>query len=325
MQEVAGEIHHQTETNPEEEEGGLATRDQVSEQLEEEMTVINLTKTKEEEENEEDVVKTSEEEQETGNRNQETQQDPEETTVVKRPMINQENCDHQYSSGDYKHQAKEVAEEEQQEEEEEEPEEEEEEEEAEERVVHRDNDALYALSPHTQGSEPEMSLREEKICTPMTEEDEDEEELEEEEEQEEERQEQDNRHEKEEGELMIEEDEDDQDSIKASPATVVIEVRSEEEDDEDDDEEEEEEDEDGVEQDRVSEGSGITDDSENWDMSRGNLGLLEKAIALKAEEVKGGQEVQSSPEYHPYSSSSKGSQGAGTARRTAYYSKGESF
>uniref|UniRef100_H3CFG4 Myelin transcription factor 1 n=1 Tax=Tetraodon nigroviridis TaxID=99883 RepID=H3CFG4_TETNG len=41
----------------------------------------------------------------------------------------------------------------------------------------------------------------------------------------------------------------------------------------------------------------ITDDSENWDMSRGNLGLLEKAIALKAGEV--AEEVQSSPEYLP--------------------------
>ncbi|KAK1898555.1 Myelin transcription factor 1 [Dissostichus eleginoides] len=35
---------------------------------------------------------------------------------------------------------------------------------------------------------------------------------------------------------------------------------------------------------------GITDDSENWDMTRGNLGLLEQAIALK--EVKDKKEVK---------------------------------
>ena len=306
-QEVTCESQEETNTEEEEEEeqqqpADLGTSDQLSAPLEGETTVIKLPEKKDEEE----VANTNEEARE------EKRLVPEETVVMERPAINQENSDHQYSSGDYKQQAKELAEEQQ--------EEEEEEEEPEESVVHHDTHTLYTLSPHIQGSETEVSLREEKLCTPVTEEDEDEEDLEEE--QEEDRgEEENNRQEKEEGELMIEEDEDDQDSTKTSPATVVIEVRSEEEDDDD----EEEEEEDGVEQDRVSEGSGITDDSENWDMSRGNLGLLEKAIALKAGEGKGGEEVQSSPEYHPYSSPSKSSQGATAARRAAACSKGEAF
>uniref|UniRef100_A0A8C7QUN8 Myelin transcription factor 1a n=1 Tax=Oncorhynchus mykiss TaxID=8022 RepID=A0A8C7QUN8_ONCMY len=84
-------------------------------------------------------------------------------------------------------------------------------------------------------------------------------------------------------------EEEDQDSHKASPTTVVIEIRSEEE-------EEEEED------DCLSQGSGVTDDSETWDMTRGNLGLLEQAIALKAEQVRGPNDDQQSTEDQRYHS-----------------------
>uniref|UniRef100_A0A3B5KZE3 Myelin transcription factor 1 domain-containing protein n=1 Tax=Xiphophorus couchianus TaxID=32473 RepID=A0A3B5KZE3_9TELE len=127
----------------------------------------------------------------------ESQRNVAEETEIRRQMIRQENSDHQYSSGDYKNQAKE--------------------------------------SKPIENNETE-------------EEEEDEEDAEEEEEEE-------------------EEDEDD---------GAVEEEEEEEEEDEDR----------GEELDRVSEGSGVTDDSENWDMTRGNLGLLEQAIALKAEEEK---------------------------------------
>nr|XP_040049054.1 myelin transcription factor 1 isoform X1 [Gasterosteus aculeatus aculeatus] len=318
------EQHQQDETEEEqEEEGQLLIKDQSSELPEE---ARGLAGTKEEEEEEVDEEKEAVEQQK-------RQEGIVQEKVTERHMMSQENSDHQYSSGDYNHQAKESAKdqsvrEEPEEDENEDKEDEEEEEEVgeeEEREVHQEIHSPSTLSPQTQGSEAEMSLREEKICTPMIEEEDDEDEREEEEE---------------EGlgkdvEEVVEEEEEDRDSSKASPTTVVIEVRSEEEDDQDDEEEEEEEEEDddvdededeeeeyeGEEQDRVSEGSGITDDSENWDMTRGNLGLLEQAIALKAEEVKGGQEAGSSPDYQPYSTSSKGSEPASLARRTAHYSK----
>uniref|UniRef100_UPI0037E8CA61 myelin transcription factor 1-like isoform X2 n=1 Tax=Semicossyphus pulcher TaxID=241346 RepID=UPI0037E8CA61 len=321
-------VDHQleeSETKQEEEEevGQLVTEDQPSEQAGEETEITELKETEEEEEEEEEVAEEEEEEE----KEEEEPQERQENIVEERQMMSQENSDHQYSSGDYNHHAKESTEEqskreEQEEEEDDEEEEEDEEEETEgdEREVHQEVDTPYTLSPHTQGSEAEVSLREEKVSTPMTEEEEEYEEQEEEREEEE-----DERQGKEEGEVLVEEEEEDRESSKGSPTTVVIEVRSEEDDDEDDEEEEEEEEdeeeEDGEEQDRVSEGSGITDDSENWDMTRGNLGLLEQAIALKAEEVKGGQESQSSPEYHPYSSSSKSSEPTTAPRRPSHYSK----
>ncbi|XP_054464907.1 myelin transcription factor 1 [Anoplopoma fimbria] len=308
--------HQQEETekkeDEQEEEGQLLTKDQSSEEPEEDGGVRVLRETKEEEEEEADEEKEEEEQQE-------RQENILEEKVIERHMVSQENSDHQYSSGDYNHQAKESTEDqrkEQEEEEEEEEEEEGEEEEGDEREIHQEIDTPYTLSPRTQGSETELSLREEKVSTPMTEEEEEDEDEREEEE--------DERQGEEVGEV---DEEEDRDSSKASPTTVVIEVRSEEDDDEDDDDEEEEEEEEeeedyeGDEQDRVSEGSGITDDSENWDMTRGNLGLLEQAIALKAEEVKGGQEARSSPDYQPYSTSSKSSEPAAVGRRTAHYSK----
>lgn len=79
------------------------------------------------------------------------------------------------------------------------------------------------------------------------------------------------------------------------------------------------------ERDRASEGSEITDDSENWDMTRGNLGLLEQAIALKAGEGRGQQDERA--DYLPYHSPSdrtptKPTDLMATARRSANYSKG---
>ncbi|XP_026222783.1 myelin transcription factor 1 isoform X2 [Anabas testudineus] len=296
----------------------LVIKEQPSEQPEQETRLSGLEETKEEKEKEAEEQEKEQEEQE------ESQENMGEERKVERQMISQENSDHQYSSGDYNHQAKDSTEQEttrDNEKNEEEDEEEEDVTEEEDREVHQDTDTCYTLSPRTQGSEAELSLREEKVSTPMTEAEDEDEDLEEEREEEE-----DERHRKEAGEVL-EEEEEDQDSSKGSPPTVIIDVHSEEDDeeeeDEDDDEEEEEEDEeeDVGEQDRISEGSGITDDSENWDMTRGNLGLLEKAIALKAEEVKGGQETRSSPDYQPYSSSSKSSEPAGAAHRSSHYSK----
>uniref|UniRef100_A0A8C7JCC2 Myelin transcription factor 1 n=1 Tax=Oncorhynchus kisutch TaxID=8019 RepID=A0A8C7JCC2_ONCKI len=128
---------------------------------------------------------------------------------------------------------------------------------------HQYSSGDYSRHPaKEEGDEEEEKKGEEKE---EEEEEEEKEEVEEEEEEEEEE-------ETEAGEV----EEEDHDSHKAPPTTVVIEIRSEEEE-----EEEEEED------DCLSQGSGVTDDSETWDMTRGNLGLLEQAIALKAEQVRG--------------------------------------
>ncbi|XP_038842211.1 myelin transcription factor 1-like, partial [Salvelinus namaycush] len=72
-------------------------------------------------------------------------------------------------------------------------------------------------------------------------------------------------------------------SHKASGASDIIEVRSEDsgKDYEDGDEEEEDD----------SLSQRWTDESETYDMTRGNLGLLEQAIALKAEQVKGPRDL----------------------------------
>ncbi|KAJ8257336.1 hypothetical protein GJAV_G00184500 [Gymnothorax javanicus] len=83
-------------------------------------------------------------------------------------------------------------------------------------------------------------------------------------------------------------------------ASVIIEVRSEgseKDDDEDEDGDDEEEDEDD---DSLSQKSVVTDESEMYDMTRGNLGLLEQAIALKAEQVKGPRELGRAPDHLRY-------------------------
>ncbi|KAK2852008.1 hypothetical protein Q5P01_008284 [Channa striata] len=308
-----------TETK-EESEDPLVVKDQSSEHAEE---ITRESKQTKEEEEEED--KEAEEEKSAEKEQQESQENTEDEREVESQIISQENSDHQYSSGDFNHQVKSSMEEQSKRDErddelgeEEEEEDVTEEEDREEREVHQDVDTPYTLSPHTQGSETELSLREEKVSTPKTEEEE------EDEDQEEREKEEDERHGKEAGEVVEEEEED-----QVSPPTVVIDVRSEddddeeeeEEEDEEEEEEEDEEEEEGEEQDRVSEGSGITDDSENWDMTRGNLGLLEQAIALKAEEGKDGQEAPRSPDYQPYGTSSKSSDPDAVAHRTAHYSK----
>uniref|UniRef100_A0A4W6BQ26 Myelin transcription factor 1 n=1 Tax=Lates calcarifer TaxID=8187 RepID=A0A4W6BQ26_LATCA len=85
-------------------------------------------------------------------------------------------------------------------------------------------------------------------------------------------------------------------SSSASPD--IIEVRSdksEEKDFDDLDGDDERDDEDSL-----SQRSTVTDESEMFDMTRGNLGLLEQAIALKAEQVKpaGPRELLRAPDIH---------------------------
>ncbi|KAF0036560.1 hypothetical protein F2P81_011872 [Scophthalmus maximus] len=85
-------------------------------------------------------------------------------------------------------------------------------------------------------------------------------------------------------------------SSSASPD--IIEVRSdksEEKDFEDVDGDDERDDEDSL-----SQRSTVTDESEMFDMTRGNLGLLEQAIALKAEQVRpaGPRELLRAPDIH---------------------------
>lgn len=125
-----------------------------------------------------------------------------------------------------------------------------------------------------------------------------------------------------------EDDERDDASDKDSP-TVVIELGSEGEEDEDeeeeDDGEEEEADEvDDDELDSMSQRSEVTDDSETYDMTRGNLGLLEQAIALKAEQNGHSSEESCSPEQqHYYSPEERMSKAMDITARRAYYGKGD--
>uniref|UniRef100_A0AAR2KGM9 Myelin transcription factor 1 domain-containing protein n=1 Tax=Pygocentrus nattereri TaxID=42514 RepID=A0AAR2KGM9_PYGNA len=128
-----------------------------------------------------------------------------------------------------------------------------------------------------------------------------------------------------------EEDEDEEDeeeaANKASP-TVVIELHSEGDDEEDEDEEEDEGEEEvdeaeDEEMDSVSHRSEVTDESETYDMTRGNLGLLEQAIALKAEQTGHSSEESHSPELQGYHSlEEKSSKLPDHAARRGYYSKG---
>lgn len=71
--------------------------------------------------------------------------------------------------------------------------------------------------------------------------------------------------------------------------------KSEEKDFEDVDGDDERDDEDSL-----SQRSTVTDESEMFDMTRGNLGLLEQAIALKAEQVRpaGPRELLRAPDIH---------------------------
>ncbi|KAL1021333.1 hypothetical protein UPYG_G00011900 [Umbra pygmaea] len=225
-------------------------------------------------------------------------EEEEEEEEEERQCVSQKNSDHQYSSGDYsRHQSKLQGEEEEEEEEEdkeeveeeveeeEEEEEDEDEKEEEEEKVLEEKEEMFHMVPATsldtssavqECEDPEEAPEEVKVGTPSTEDEEEEEEEEDE---------------AEAGEVVGEE----HDSHPASSTTVVIEVQSEEEEDEEEEEEEEEDD-------CLSQGSGVTDDSETWDMTRGNLGLLEQAIALKAEQVRGPHDEQQSPAHQRYHS-----------------------
>lgn len=125
-----------------------------------------------------------------------------------------------------------------------------------------------------------------------------------------------------------EEEEEDDASEKDSP-TVVIELGSEgeeeeEEEEEDDGEEEEADEVDDDELDSMSQRSEVTDDSETYDMTRGNLGLLEQAIALKAEQNGRSSEESCSPEQQRYHSpEERMSKAMDIAARRAYYGKGD--
>ncbi|XP_007246910.2 myelin transcription factor 1 isoform X2 [Astyanax mexicanus] len=225
------------------------------------------------------------------------------------------NSDHQYFSGDYsKVQAKESeaktncpVDNVDEEEEEDEEQEEEEEDETQTKPDHSPS-ALTANFP-TQVSEPDAAMNcSEKLVSPLSEDEEDEEE--------------------EDDDDDIEEEEGEEVPNKASP-TVVIELHS-EGDDEDDDEDEEDEGElhsevdeaEDEEMDSMSHRSEVTDESEMYDMTRGNLGLLEQAIALKAEQIGRSSEESLSPQQHSYHSpDERGGKMPDHAARRGYYSK----
>ncbi|XP_042069735.1 myelin transcription factor 1 isoform X4 [Haplochromis burtoni] len=85
-------------------------------------------------------------------------------------------------------------------------------------------------------------------------------------------------------------------SSSASPD--IIEVRSDKSEDKDFDDVDGDDEHDD--EDSLSQRSAVTDESEMFDMTRGNLGLLEQAIALKAEQVKpaGPRELLRTPDIH---------------------------
>ncbi|XP_077568968.1 myelin transcription factor 1-like isoform X5 [Stigmatopora nigra] len=223
---------------------------------------------------------------------------------MERKTMSQENTDHQYSTGHYVHHQVNLSPQDQRESEQKEEEEEDDEEEEEEEDQVQKVETSYSMSPCSQGSQE--SLEEEKVCSPRNEE-----EAYQVEKKGENGQSESGKMEEVEVDEEEEEEEGGEDqSSKASPNTVVIEVHSEEDDDDE---------EDGDERDCLSEGSGITDDSETWDMTRGNLGLLEQAIALKAGEGNQGQEAQSSQDLQLYNSPSKSTEAG--VRRSGHHSK----
>lgn len=79
-------------------------------------------------------------------------------------------------------------------------------------------------------------------------------------------------------------------SNQASTGPMIIEVQSEESERDDEKMDEEE----------VEEQTMMADESEMYDMMRGNLRLLEQAIALKAQQVKGNREFTPISEHHRY-------------------------
>ncbi|XP_048860339.1 myelin transcription factor 1-like isoform X1 [Brienomyrus brachyistius] len=82
--------------------------------------------------------------------------------------------------------------------------------------------------------------------------------------------------------------------------SIVIDVQSKESEKEEDGDDEEREEEDEDDEDNQSQKSAVTDESEMYDMTKGNLGLLEQAIALKAEQVRSPHEMNHGPEHLRY-------------------------
>lgn len=219
------------------------------------------------------------------------------------------NSDHQYFSGDFtKVQAKETDEKfnDREDDIDEVEEEEEEEEQEQEQVEPRHPLSTVATDFSAQVSEPDaMTNHDEKLDTHLSED----EEVEEEEEE-------------------FEEEREDA-SNKVSP-TVVIELQSDDEDEVEEEEEDDGEDEgeeeldeaEDEEMDSVSHRSEVTDESETYDMTRGNLGLLEQAIALKAEQTARSSEESRSPEQLSYHSADERSSKMADTPRRGYYGKG---
>ncbi|XP_067226833.1 myelin transcription factor 1 isoform X2 [Chanodichthys erythropterus] len=90
-------------------------------------------------------------------------------------------------------------------------------------------------------------------------------------------------------------------SSKANTASpVVIEVQSEESERDADVDGNDDDDDDDGDNDSLSQRSTVADESEMFDIMRGNLGLLEQAIALKAQQVKAHRELSRIPEHHRF-------------------------
>ncbi|XP_051736055.1 myelin transcription factor 1 isoform X3 [Ctenopharyngodon idella] len=90
-------------------------------------------------------------------------------------------------------------------------------------------------------------------------------------------------------------------SSKATTASpVVIEVQSEESERDADVDGNDDDDDDDGDDDSLSQRSTVADESEMFDIMRGNLGLLEQAIALKAQQVKAHRELSRIPEHHRF-------------------------
>ncbi|MFT7800959.1 myelin transcription factor 1 isoform X4 [Arapaima gigas] len=88
-------------------------------------------------------------------------------------------------------------------------------------------------------------------------------------------------------------------SQEASPS-VIVELQSKDSEKEDNDDENGDDEEDEEDDDSLSQKSAVTDESEMYDIMKGNLGLLEQAIALKAEQVKSPCETGHTPEHLGY-------------------------
>uniref|UniRef100_A0A3B3RUC8 Myelin transcription factor 1 n=1 Tax=Paramormyrops kingsleyae TaxID=1676925 RepID=A0A3B3RUC8_9TELE len=97
--------------------------------------------------------------------------------------------------------------------------------------------------------------------------------------------------------LRVDEELGEDEEVYSVIPSIVIEVQSKESEKEEDGDDEEREEDD---EDNQSQKSAVTDESEMYDMTKGNLGLLEQAIALKAEQVRSPHEMNHGPEHLRY-------------------------